>query len=100
MFAIRMTALAVDDLEELWLYVSEHDVDAADRVVDGVGGLINLLSAQPEMGAPRDDLGLGLRCLVYKRRFLVFYRFKNGAVEVLRILRGERFLSSGLFDEP
>lgn len=99
MFVVRMTALAVDDLEELWLYVSEHDVDAADRVVDGVSGLINLLSAQPEMGTPRDDLGLGLRCLVHKRRFLVFYRFKNGVVEVLRILRGERFLTSGLFDE-
>jgi toxin ParE1/3/4 len=99
MASIRVSAVAVADLDELWLYVADHDVRAADRIVDGVGELIALLEYQPEMGALRNEYGDGLRSLVFKRRVLVFYQVRGDTVVVLRVVRGERFLSAGLFDD-
>ena len=97
--SIRMSALALTDLEGLWMYVADHDVHAADRIVDGVGELIALLEHQPEMGALRTDYGKHLRCLLFRRRVLIVYQLRDGEVVVVRILRGERFISAGLFED-
>lgn len=51
------------DLDEIWFYIAEHSLDAADNVVGDIRGTATLLTDQPAMGVARPDLQPGLRCL-------------------------------------
>lgn len=55
------TRLAEEDLIELWLHVATENPHAADRLLDRIEALCELLSHYPAMGAGRPDLAPGLR---------------------------------------
>lgn len=48
----------------------------------------------PEMGRTRNDLEPGLRCLVVRRDYLVFYTVKVDAVVIARVIHGSRDLKA------
>jgi plasmid stabilization system protein ParE len=47
---------AYDDLDGIWEFIAEHNLDAADRVIADIRAAIVNLVAFPGMGHRRDDL--------------------------------------------
>lgn len=64
---------AENDLIEIWLAIAAESPLAADRELDRIDARSQQLLAHPHLGVARDEVGAGLRCLVY-RSYLVFYR--------------------------
>ncbi len=85
---IRWTEPAVNDLTRICDYTEEHDGPAAARSIalrlySGIASLTQF----PHRGRPGHKAGT--RELVFPRiPFLVVYRVRDEAIEVLRILHG------------
>ena len=91
-----VSPLAEEDLEEIWGFVAERDVEAADRLVDEITGRFDHLLAYPEAGRARHDLLVNLRSLPVKR-YDIFYQPTDDGVEIFRVLHGSRDVQ-GEFD--
>jgi len=87
------SALAADDLLQLWLHVGQHDVSAADRLLDRIEALCFSLAASPLIGRSREEIAAGLRSYPIGR-YVLFYRPVRGGIEVARVLHGARDLDS------
>ena len=58
----RLSALAEQDLEEIWSYVAEDaSPETADRLIDAIFDRFELLVEQPRMGRNRPEFGEGVR---------------------------------------
>lgn len=77
------------DLLELWVYVAEDNIEAADKVLDRVFEVVERLGEWPELGRTREDLGAGVRSFVVGSH-IVFYRVSETRLEVVRVLHGRR----------
>jgi len=80
---------AQNDLVLLWSTVAIDDVSAADRTVDRIDAMADLIAGQPGMGRAREDLARGLRSFAVSS-WVLFYRLAGGSIEVVRILHGRR----------
>jgi plasmid stabilization system protein ParE len=47
-----VSPLAAEDLEEIWSFVAERDVEAADRLIDKITSRFDHLLAYPGRAAP------------------------------------------------
>ncbi len=88
-----VSPLAEEDLEEIWSFVAEHDVEAADRLIDEITGRFDHLLAYPEAGRARHDLLVNLRSLTVKR-YVIFYQPTDDGVEIFCVLHGSRDVQS------
>ena len=52
----ELHAAAYTDLDGIWEFIAEHNIDAADRVIADIRSAIINLVAFPGMGHRRDDL--------------------------------------------
>ena len=58
----RLSALAEQDLDEIWSHVAEHaSPTIADRLIDAIIDRFELLAEQPRMGRLRLEFGAGVR---------------------------------------
>ncbi len=92
------------DLVDHALYISEENLDAAERFLDAAEETFTLLTTQPEMGSPREFKNprlAGLRMWPVKgfHRYLIFYRPTGDGIEIIRILRGEQDIAAIFEDE-
>lgn len=88
-----VSPLAEEDLEEIWSFVAERDVEAADRLIDEITSRFDHLLAYPEAGRARHDLLVNLRSLPVKR-YVIFYQPTDDGVEIFRVLHGSRDVQS------
>lgn len=88
-----VSLLAEEDLEEIWGFVAERDVEAADRLLDEIAGRFDHLLAYPEAGRVRHELLVNLRSLPVKR-YVIFYQPTDDGVEIFRVLHGSRDVQS------
>ena len=95
---VRRTALAENDLIDIWLYIAVENPGAADRLLDRIELRTQLLATQPFSGVARDDLGSDLREVVIGN-YIVFYRLEEDGIVVLRVLHGKRDLTAKEFDD-
>lgn len=80
-------------LEEIWSFVAERDVEAADRLIDEIAGRFDHLLAYLEAGRARHELLVNLRSLPVKR-YVIFYQPTDDGVEIFRVLHGSRDVQS------
>lgn len=97
MRALRITAPASRDLEEISDYFLEKSVDAGDRFVETFGQKCQHIARFPFIGKSYGHIRLGLRGVLLMD-YIVFYCVSNDAVEILRVLSGYRNLQ-GIFVE-
>lgn len=90
---LTVSPLAEEDLEEIWSFVAERDVEAADRLIDEITGRFDHLLAYPEAGRARHELLVNLRSLPVKR-YVIFYQPTDDGVEIFRVLHGSRDVQS------
>ena len=81
--------LAEADIFEIWDYIADDSLAAADRWVDRLDVQFRLLAAQPMMGRARDELAPGVRSFPFGR-YVVFYLPLDDGIDVVRVLHGAR----------
>jgi toxin ParE1/3/4 len=70
----RLSALAEQDLEEIWLYVAEDaSPTTADRLIDAILDRFDLFAEQPAIGRLRPEFGAGVRSVVVESH-VIYYR--------------------------
>ena len=85
----RLSALAEQDLEEIWSYVAEDASPAtADQLIDAIIDRFELLAEQPRMGRLRPEFGPGVRSFAVENQ-VIYYRY-DGEVLIARVLHGRR----------
>jgi len=99
---VKYSPAAVDDMDEIFSYISKDDVSAAENLLLKLDRRISDLAEFPEMGSvlSEDDFSLvqrGYRFIVVNP-YLIFYRIIEETVIIHRILHGRRDYLRELFD--
>ena len=87
----RTAEQAYADLFEISAYISRDDPAAAQRLLDRIGSVCDLLASTPLMGRTRPDLPPELRAFPVGR-YLILYRPTSDGVEIVRVVHGARYL--------
>lgn len=97
-FSVLMTDDAARDLEELYLFIAQHDTPGnADYVLEQIEEAFNGLSAMPERGThPQELLALGIREFreLFFKPYRIVYRVIDENVYVLLVADGRRDMQS------
>jgi toxin ParE1/3/4 len=86
---VKRRPQAVDDILEIWLFIAEDSIPAADRWIDQLDEAFSLWATQPRMGRTRDELALGLRSMPFGR-YVVFYEPLADGIDVVRVLHSSQ----------
>ncbi|MDR9854814.1 type II toxin-antitoxin system RelE/ParE family toxin [Paenibacillus sp. VCA1] len=98
---VQYAPAAVDDMDEIFSFISQDNVSAAEDLLRKLDKQISSLAEFPYMGSvlSEDDFPLlqrGYRFIVV-HPYLVFYRLVEDAVIIHRILHGRRDYLRELF---
>ncbi len=90
---------AQGDLENLYDWIAgQAGGETAYEYTSRIKGHVDKLADLPGWGAPREELGPGVRTLAYRRRTVIAYLVKAESVEILGVFHGGRAVV-GAFDE-
>jgi toxin ParE1/3/4 len=83
---------AINDLEEIAYYIGIHDgrPATAERIVNEVHQLANLIASQPHMGTARPEFGETCRVFSFEKRWVILFRPSDDGVDILRFVDGRR----------
>jgi toxin ParE1/3/4 len=85
-------------LIDIWLEVSIDNPEAADALYDRLEARVKVLSRFPKAGSPRPDIAPEARVLV-EPPYLILYRIRRSAVQIVRVLHSARRIDRALFGE-
>jgi toxin ParE1/3/4 len=91
MSRVLRTPLADQDLEDIWFFIAQDNVPAADRLLDTLNRSINVLAKNPNIGPSRPDIAKDLRYHPI-RSYLLLYRIIKDGIEIVRVVHGARDL--------
>lgn len=94
---LKVSEQAEADLLEIWSFVGQRDMAAADKLIAEITNRFSKLLEFPEMGRARNDLILYLRSLAVGN-YIIFYQPAADGIEILRVLHTSRDISS-VFDD-
>ena len=80
---------ALKNLNEIAEYIAQESPQAASQAVEAIETQVNLLATQPALGRPGRVLGTR-ELVISNTHYLVPYRIKNNAVEILRVFHTSR----------
>jgi plasmid stabilization system protein ParE len=93
----RFTPQASDDLFDIWAFIAQDNLGAADRVEQAVYQACELIAKSPLAGSVREDLtARPVRFWLTQpyTNYLIVYDPKTLPVQIIRILHGARNLPS------
>lgn len=76
---------AQNDIDDIWHYIADDNVNAADNWLDKLDEQFRLLTLQPLMGRARDELAVGVRSFPLGR-YVIFYLPLPNGIDVVRVL--------------
>lgn len=85
----KISQLAEQDLEDIWVYLAQNNQIAGDNQIAKILNRLPMLAQFPDMGETRDDLREKLRSFPIKP-YIVFYTKLDDGIEVVRILHQSR----------
>jgi plasmid stabilization system protein ParE len=78
------------DLDEIWEYIAQDNLDAADRWITKLFDAFQSLAQSPGMGHRREDL-TSLPVLFWPvGAYLILYRPQSEVIEIVAITQGAR----------
>ncbi len=86
---ITLSPLAHQDLEDIFDLLESRRPHLSDRFAESFDRACKVYLGSPAIGAPREDLGRGLRCFTVWS-YVAFYRATGHGLEIARILHGAR----------
>lgn len=91
-----LTSQAKLDLDEIWLFIAEDNLDAADRFYDHLLSKFIMLAEQPLIGRSRDELLPSMRGFPVGN-YVIFYRDTAKHIEIIRVIHGARDIENLFF---
>ncbi|WP_227940106.1 type II toxin-antitoxin system RelE/ParE family toxin [Alkalihalobacillus deserti] len=100
---IKYTLAAIDDMDEIFSYISHENVSAAERLLENLDCQIGSLADFPNLGTVLSEekytlVERGFRFIVV-HPYLVFYKIRDDSIIIHRILHGRRDYLRELFDD-
>ena len=95
MSSYHFTPQVVDDLFEIWSYIADDDLDAANRVEEAIYAACAFLADTPLAGRARDDLTpLPMRFWLVQpyRNYWIVYNPGTNPLQIIRIIHAARNL--------
>jgi toxin ParE1/3/4 len=89
----RLSRQAEQDLEDIWIYLTQQDELLADKQIAQILDRFPMLSEFPNMGKQRDDLLTGLKSFPVKP-YIIFYNKIVDGIEIVRVLHQSRDINS------
>ena len=89
MSAIRRRRPAREDVLDIWGFIAEDNVRAADVLIDQFDRAFLFLVMHPKSGRLRPDIGPGVRSFVVGK-YVIFYRVAPDGIDVGRVMHGAR----------
>lgn len=88
------------DLVEIWDYIAEDNINAADNLVDKIFESFKKLSQMPNMGHRRPEwTKRNLRFWNIKRYLVIYQINENKRITIIRVLNGFRDIAELLDTE-
>ncbi len=99
---IKYSPAAADDMDEIFSYISQDNVSAAENLLEKLNHQLKGLADFPNMGSVLSEeeyslIQRGYRFIVVNP-YVVFYRIVDDTVIIHRILHGRRDYLRELFD--
>jgi plasmid stabilization system protein ParE len=96
---VRLTPEAKADLEGIGDRIAERNPARAVTYVRELRDRALRIGEFPHAGPPRPQWGQGIRIAVHGK-YLIVYRVRDGAVQILRVVHGARDLDTLFEEEP
>jgi plasmid stabilization system protein ParE len=78
------------DLDQIWEYIAQDNLDAADRWIEKLFEAFESLAQSPAIGHKREDL-TSLPILFWPvGAYLILYRVQAGGIEIAAVTQGSR----------
>jgi antitoxin ParD1/3/4/toxin ParE1/3/4 len=84
------------DLDAVWEYIEEDNVDAADHWIGKLFDAFEALAQSPGMGHQREDLTSFPVLFFPVGAYLIIYRAQNVRIEIVAVTHGARDVPSFL----
>ncbi len=81
---------AFKDLNEIWEFIAENNIDAADAVIGDIFDAVRALVAFPNQGHRRPDLTARPLRFILVRDYLLAYAPDGSPLWVIAVLHGRR----------
>jgi len=85
------------DLDEIWEYIAQDDVDAADHWIEKLFDACATLARNPGIGHRRTDLTDHPVLFWPVGGYLIVYRVQKEFIEIVAVTQGARDIPSFLF---
>ncbi len=96
MSRIRRHPQAAEDLLDLWTYIAQDDLDAADRMLDRIQAKLDLVAQRPLIGRGRPGLADDLRSVTVGNA-VIFSRPIPDGIALVRVVSRYRDLETAEF---
>jgi antitoxin ParD1/3/4 len=97
-----ITPRAKEDVNDIWDYIADDSIEAADRVLDALDDAMVNVSKTPGIGHWREELTDKRHRFFLVYSYLIVYRHETKPLQIIRVLHAGRDLQSilGLGPEP
>jgi len=99
-YAVSFTQTAIRDLEEIWAFIAEDDVEQATKFILKLERQISSLERFPErcpLIAENELMNTRYRHLVWED-YRTIFRISARAVYIMRVIHGARLLNNPLLE--
>ena len=94
----QLTRSALADIDELWSYIADDNLDAANRVAEAILDACALLAERPLVGHTRADLTPQPLLFWSSGKYLIVCRPETNPLQIVAIFHGSRDIASLLTD--
>ena len=84
---------AEQDLADIWAYIAEKNLPAAERLLSEIEFRLQLIAETPMLGPAFPSIAPNLRFFPLKP-YLILYQILPDSIEIVRILDGRRDIPS------
>lgn len=98
MTKVLRSAQAAQDLDDIWFYIAQDSVSAADRWIEALLETTVTLAFQPDIGRLRPELAPEIRSMPVKA-YMIYYRPISDGIEIIRVLHASRNTDSTALDD-
>jgi antitoxin ParD1/3/4/toxin ParE1/3/4 len=89
-----LTLRAKQDVNHIWDYVADDNIEAADRILDALETTMIKLAKNPGIGHWREELTDKRHRFFLVYSYLIVYRHETKPLQIIRVLHASRDVQS------
>lgn len=93
-----LTTEAGEDVLQIWEYIAEDSIDAADQIINRLYDAFVRLAHEPGMGHHRKDLADCRHRFWNVYSYVIVYRWDTSPLQIIAVVHGARHLDALLQD--